>query len=72
MLPGNGIKQAKTVGKFNNERATLPFDSDAEVSIVDSTWEKICTTDEHTKIKVTLTGTLAESLSYQKAILGMD
>ncbi|POM63185.1 hypothetical protein PHPALM_27546, partial [Phytophthora palmivora] len=34
------FKQAKAVGKLNNERATLLFDSGAEVSIVDSTFAR--------------------------------
>ncbi|POM70668.1 Hypothetical protein PHPALM_12857 [Phytophthora palmivora] len=32
LLPG------EAVGKLNNQRATLPFDSGAEISIVDSTF----------------------------------
>ncbi|POM77111.1 Hypothetical protein PHPALM_5556 [Phytophthora palmivora] len=38
--PGKWFKQAKAVGKLNNERATLLFDSGAEVSIVDSTFAR--------------------------------
>ncbi|POM72680.1 LOW QUALITY PROTEIN: Reverse transcriptase [Phytophthora palmivora] len=38
--PGKCFKQPKAVGKLNNERATLPFDSGAEVSIVDSTFAR--------------------------------
>ncbi|POM75920.1 Reverse transcriptase [Phytophthora palmivora] len=36
--PGKWLKQAKATGKINNEKATLLFDSGAEVSIVDSTF----------------------------------
>ncbi|GMF39086.1 unnamed protein product [Phytophthora fragariaefolia] len=55
--PGKLFRQAKAIGKVNNERATLPFDSGAEVSIVDPTFAR--------KFGF---GTL----SGQDAILGMD
>ena len=35
--PGKWFKQAKAVGKINNEKATMLFDSEAEISIVDAT-----------------------------------
>ncbi|KAE9059045.1 hypothetical protein PF010_g30776 [Phytophthora fragariae] len=38
--PGKWFRQAKAIGKINNERATLLFDSGAEVSIVDSTFAR--------------------------------
>ncbi|POM58039.1 LOW QUALITY PROTEIN: Reverse transcriptase [Phytophthora palmivora] len=38
--PGKWFKQAKDTGKINNEKATLLFDSGAEVSIVDSTFAR--------------------------------
>ncbi|POM78838.1 Hypothetical protein PHPALM_3584 [Phytophthora palmivora] len=38
--PGKWFKQAKAVGKLNNERVTLLFDSGAEVSIVYSTFAR--------------------------------
>ena len=34
--PGKWFKQAKAMGKINNEKATFLFDSVAEVSIVDT------------------------------------
>ena len=34
------LKQAKAVGKINSERATMKFDSGAEVSIVDATFAR--------------------------------
>ena len=36
--PGGWFKQAKAVGKFNNEKATMFFDSGAEFSIVYTTF----------------------------------
>ncbi|KAE9081927.1 hypothetical protein PF010_g21792 [Phytophthora fragariae] len=46
--PGKSFRQAKAIGKINNERATLLFDSGAVVSIVDSTFARKvgCTIDE--------------------------
>ncbi|KAE9314677.1 hypothetical protein PR003_g19188 [Phytophthora rubi] len=46
--PGKWFRQAKAIGKNNNERATLLFDSGAEVSILDSTFARKvrCTIDE--------------------------
>ncbi|OWZ09982.1 hypothetical protein PHMEG_00017238 [Phytophthora megakarya] len=38
--PGKWFKQAKSTAKDNNEKATLLFDSGAEVSIVDSTFAR--------------------------------
>ena len=38
--PGKWFKQAKAVGKINNERATLLFDSGAEVSIIDTAFAR--------------------------------
>ncbi|OWY95817.1 hypothetical protein PHMEG_00034080 [Phytophthora megakarya] len=38
--PGKWFKQAKSTAKINNEKATLLFDSGAEVSIVDSTFAR--------------------------------
>ena len=38
--PGKWFKQAKAVGKINNEKATLLFDSGAEVSIIDTTFAR--------------------------------
>ncbi|KAE8900378.1 hypothetical protein PF005_g22910 [Phytophthora fragariae] len=38
--PGKWFKQAKAIGKINNEKATLLFDSGAEVSIVDTTFAR--------------------------------
>ena len=36
--PGKWFKQAKVVGKINNEKATLLFDSGAKISIIDTTF----------------------------------
>ena len=36
--PGKWFKQAKAVGKINNEKATMLFDSGAEVFIIDTTF----------------------------------
>ena len=46
--PGKWFKQAKAVGKINNERATMLFDSGAEVSIIDATFARRvgCTIDD--------------------------
>ncbi|CAI5718033.1 unnamed protein product [Peronospora effusa] len=46
--PGKWFKQAKAVGKINNEKATMLFDSGAEVSIVDTTFARKvgCVIDE--------------------------
>ncbi|GMF27830.1 unnamed protein product [Phytophthora fragariaefolia] len=67
--PGKWFKQAKVVGKINNEKATLLFDSGAEVSIIDTAFAR----------KVTLAGSLvcyfdawAGAQSGQNAIPGMD
>ena len=38
--PGKWFKQAKAVSKINNERATMLFDSGAEVSIIDATFAR--------------------------------
>jgi hypothetical protein len=38
--PGKWFKQAKAVGKINNENATVLFDSGAEVSIIDTTFAR--------------------------------
>ena len=38
--PKKWFKQAKAVGKINNEKATLLFDSGAEVSIIDTTFAR--------------------------------
>ncbi|GMF38028.1 unnamed protein product [Phytophthora fragariaefolia] len=38
--PGKWFKQAKAVGKINNEKATLRFDSGAEVSIIDTAFAR--------------------------------
>uniref|UniRef100_A0AAV1UZW5 Reverse transcriptase domain-containing protein n=1 Tax=Peronospora matthiolae TaxID=2874970 RepID=A0AAV1UZW5_9STRA len=38
--PGKWFKQAKAVGKINNVKATLLFDSGAEVSIIDTTFAR--------------------------------
>ncbi|OWZ14289.1 LOW QUALITY PROTEIN: reverse transcriptase [Phytophthora megakarya] len=66
--PGKWFKQAKSTAKINNERTTLLFDSDAEISIVDSTFarksEKECVgigenaymTEGRTLIEITLAG----------------
>ena len=46
--PGKWFKQAKAVGKINNEKANLLFDSGAEVSIIDTTFARKvgCVIDE--------------------------
>uniref|UniRef100_A0AAV1TXS1 Peptidase A2 domain-containing protein n=1 Tax=Peronospora matthiolae TaxID=2874970 RepID=A0AAV1TXS1_9STRA len=46
--PGKWFKQAKAVGKINNEKATLLLDSGAEVSIIDTTFARKvgCNNDE--------------------------
>ena len=46
--PGKWFKQAKAVGKINNEKATFLFDSGAEVSIIDTTFARKveCVIDE--------------------------
>uniref|UniRef100_A0AAV1T966 Peptidase A2 domain-containing protein n=1 Tax=Peronospora matthiolae TaxID=2874970 RepID=A0AAV1T966_9STRA len=38
--PGKWFKQAKAMGKINNEKATMLFDSGAEVSILDTTFAR--------------------------------
>ena len=38
--PGKWFKQAKAVGKINNEKATMLFDFGAEVSIIDTTFAR--------------------------------
>ncbi|GMF44011.1 unnamed protein product [Phytophthora fragariaefolia] len=38
--PGKWFKQAKAVGKINNEKAPLPFDSGAEVSIINTAFAR--------------------------------
>ena len=38
--PGKWFKQAKAVGKINNVKATMLFDSGAEVSIIDTTFAR--------------------------------
>ena len=38
--PGKWFKQAKAIGKINNEKATLLFDSGAEVSIINTTFAR--------------------------------
>ena len=38
--PGKWIKQAKAVGKINNVKANLLFNSGAEVSIIDTTFAR--------------------------------
>ncbi|POM73861.1 Reverse transcriptase [Phytophthora palmivora] len=63
--PGKWFKQAKAVGKLNNEKATILFDSDAEVSIVDSTFAQ-------NAYMVYYFDAWVGSLSGQEAILGMD
>ncbi|GMF33859.1 unnamed protein product [Phytophthora lilii] len=67
--PGKWFKQAKAVGKIDNEKADLLFDSGAEVSILDAAFA----------CKVTLAGSLVYffdvwvgEMSGQDAILGMD
>ena len=39
-LPGKWFKLAKAVGKINNVKATLLFDSGAKVSIIDTTFAR--------------------------------
>ena len=39
-LPEKWFKQAKAAGKINNEKATMPFDPGAEVSILDTTFAR--------------------------------
>ncbi|OWZ13093.1 hypothetical protein PHMEG_00013645 [Phytophthora megakarya] len=67
---GKWFKHAKSTAKINNERATLLFDSGAEISIVDSTFardalqrqecvgigEDAYMTEGRTRIKITLAG----------------
>ena len=38
--PGKWFNQAKAIGKTNNEKATLRFNSGAEVSIIDTTFSR--------------------------------
>ena len=38
--PGKLLKQAKAVGKINNDKATIMFDSGDEVSIIDTTFAR--------------------------------
>ena len=38
--PEKWFKQAKAAGKINNEKATMLFDSGAEVSILDTTFAR--------------------------------
>ena len=38
--PGKWFNQAKAVGKFNNEKATMLFDSGAELSVLDATFAR--------------------------------
>ena len=47
--PGKWFKQAKAMGKINNEKATMLFDSGAEVSIIDTTFARKvgCVIDEN-------------------------
>ncbi|GMF20116.1 unnamed protein product [Phytophthora fragariaefolia] len=49
--PGKWFKQAKAVGKISNEKATLLFDSGAEVSIIDTAFARKvgCHIDESQK-----------------------
>ncbi|OWZ08549.1 reverse transcriptase [Phytophthora megakarya] len=72
--PTMSQKNSKSTGKINNEKATLLFDSGAEVSIVDSTFAQ-----GRARIKITLAGAYVYyfdvwvgDLSRQEAILGMD
>ena len=46
--PGIWFKKAKAVGKINNEKDTMLFDSGAEVSILDATFARKvrCVIDE--------------------------
>ena len=47
--PGKWFKQAKVVGKINNEKATMLLDSGAEISIVDTAFSRKvgCIIDEN-------------------------
>ena len=49
--PNKWFKQAKVVGKINNEKATLLLDSGAEISILDTTFARKvgCVIDENQK-----------------------
>ena len=49
--PGKWFKQAKVVGKINNEKATMLLDSGAEISIVDTAFARKvgCVIDENKK-----------------------
>ena len=38
--PGKWFKQAKLIGKINHEKATMLFDSGAEVSTIDTTFAR--------------------------------
>ena len=38
--PGMWFKQAKAIGKINNEKTTMLFDFGAEVSIIDTTFAR--------------------------------
>ena len=46
--PGKWFKQAKDVGEINNEKATMLFDSGAEISIIDTKFARKagCVIDE--------------------------
>jgi len=82
--PGKWFKQAKAVGKINNEKAALLFDSGAEVSIVDTAFARKvgCVIDESqrqecvgigestymTKGRTRMKVTLAGSLVYYFAL----
>ena len=50
-LPGKWFKQAKVVGKINNEKAPMLLDSGAEISIVDTAFARKvgCVIDENQK-----------------------
>ncbi|GMF49756.1 unnamed protein product [Phytophthora fragariaefolia] len=69
-VPDKKFKQAKAVGKINNAKATLLFDSGAEVSILDTAFAR----------KITLAGSLVYFFDAwvgpptggQDLILGMD
>ena len=49
--PGKWFKQAKVGGKINNEKATMLLDSGAEISIVDTAFDRKvgCVIDENQK-----------------------
>jgi hypothetical protein len=49
--PNKWFRQAKAGGKINNEKATLFFDSGAEVSVIDTTFARKvgCVIDESQK-----------------------